>query len=63
MQTDKLLHFLVSLRIGLCSPLLALWTGVVKELYDAITGSFIDLADLCADGLGIVTAMLLSPFW
>lgn len=60
---DKVLHFVFSLRIGLFSPVVAVWAGWAKELYDAATGSFIDPADLCADWLGIYAAVLLSPFW
>jgi len=57
-QTDKWLHFIVSFLIAQISPLAAFWAGVGKEVYDALSGSFVDPLDLAADAWGIVLAIL-----
>ncbi len=58
---DKVLHFVVSFLIGQLSPALAYAAGWGKELYDLATGGFIDIGDLIADGLGVLTAILVFP--
>jgi hypothetical protein len=58
---DKILHFLFSFLIAQVSPALAYATGWAKEFYDLATGGVIDLGDLIADGLGILTAIVVFP--
>lgn len=58
---DKYLHFIVSFLIGQVSPALAYVAGWGKEIFDLATGGFIDVGDLIADGLGVLTAILVWP--
>jgi hypothetical protein len=37
--------------------------GISKEIYDLLRGDAISLADLAADGLGILFASFISPFF
>jgi hypothetical protein len=60
--TDKFYHFWISFYIAFFKPGLAMIAGVGKELFDLATGGIIDAGDLAADGLGIITALLFSPF-
>ncbi len=58
---DKVLHYVFSFLIGQVSPVLAYAAGWGKEFYDLATGGFIDVGDLIADGLGVLTAILVFP--
>ena len=60
--TDKFYHFWISFGIAFFKPGLAMLAGVGKEVYDAFSGGAADVWDLAADGLGIISAMILSPF-
>ncbi|MBN2307513.1 MAG: hypothetical protein JXR94_00995 [Candidatus Hydrogenedentes bacterium] len=60
---DKLLHFWLSFALGLASPFMAAAAGIGKEIYDALSGGMASAADLLADGLGIVLALIVSPIW
>ncbi len=60
---DKLLHFWISFFIGLVSPYLSAAAGLGKEVFDAASGGVADAADLLADGLGIMLALIVSPIW
>jgi len=58
---DKVLHFVFSFLIGQVSPGLAYFVGWGKEFYDLAMGGIIDIGDLIADGLGVLTAILVFP--
>ena len=60
--TDKFWHFWISFFIAFFKPGLAMVAGVGKEVFDALSGGVADGWDLAADGLGIITAVILSPF-
>lgn len=61
---DKLFHFWLSFFIALASnPILAGTVGIGKELWDAVAGGVASAGDLAADGLGILFAAWLSPFF
>ena len=51
--TDKWLHFIVSFLIAQSSPLVAIWAGIVKEVYDPLSGGFADPLDLAPDAWGV----------
>ncbi len=58
---DKLLHFLLSYLIALCDPLIALFAGLGKEVWDGLTGLGVASAwDFVADLAGILLALVLS---
>ena len=61
--TDKLLHFWVSFGIAFLHPAMAALAGIGKEVYDAASGGVADAGDLAADGLGILFAWIVSPFY
>jgi hypothetical protein len=58
---DKFWHFVLSFLIGQVSPALAIAAGWGKELFDWASGGMIDVGDLIADGLGVITAILVFP--
>ncbi len=57
---DKPLHFVLSFLLALIHPVVAAVAGVGKEVFDALTGGFVDGWDLLADALGIVAGVLVS---
>ena len=59
---DKLAHFWVSFGIAFLFPVMAAAAGIGKEIYDSVSGGDADAGDLAADGLGILFALILSPF-
>jgi len=62
-EVDKLQHFWISFGIAFIFPLLAVFAGAGKEIYDALGGGVADSADLAADFLGIAFAWVVSPFF
>ncbi|MBI2422409.1 MAG: hypothetical protein HYV27_06230 [Candidatus Hydrogenedentes bacterium] len=57
---DKLLHVLASFALGTIDPWLAVAAGIGKEVLDLFTGGMADVADLVADGLGILASLWLA---
>lgn len=60
---DKLLHFWASFVLAFVSPGFSMAAGISKEVYDLLRGDVISFADLAADGLGILFASFISPFF
>ena len=73
-QTDKKLHFIVSVLLLLmfiplfgmitetpliCSIIATFTIGIIKEIYDHYFGSFFSWGDILANTLGIIFGMLL----
>lgn len=52
-ESDKLLHFLLSFSIAIYNPLVSFLAGVGKEIYDVLGGGVADGYDLLADWAGI----------
>ncbi len=60
-ELDKVAHFFFSFLIGQFSPLLAVFAGIGKEIFDVARGGMADAGDLVADALGILLALLVLP--
>jgi len=59
-EPDKIVHFVISFFMALLDPVLALWAGVGKEIYDLLGFGVAELGDLLANWLGILAAMGVS---
>lgn len=54
---DKIYHFIGSFILTFIDPYFAAAVGIGKEIWDALGNGTAELADLVADGLGILFAL------